>query len=412
MKLRSRSRLCSVVTVLAAGLAGGIGTSAGAGAQAVAHAPGVSQKTITIGLSTDLTGANSTIGLGAEYGVYMAEHEIDAHGGINGRKLVVDVADSQSTPEGGLAAVRQLIQSDHVFAIDVGSGSGAALGGLSFVEGQGTPYLASVPSVPQILHPFFANVFQGAVVPPATEMPLDVAAVKKYLKVKTVALVISSDSYALAAEPLLEKAFAKAGIKVVTVENYTDGSTDFSAQILGVKNADPAAVFIDSNPTDAAHFVVQARQLGLSVPMAGDSGLSDPKAFLSVAGSAASGFLSAWQSASQFIGDHTAAMGKWLKAFTAEFPSAPSAIVPNQWTLQTYADTFVIAEALLKCNNKLTQSNFITQMEGIHHFVAGKKGLFPYAYPIGIPRTFTATRHQGTAQEAFLVVKNGQYVSA
>src|ERR1700691_5916660 len=88
-----------------------------AAAPARAETQGLTDKEILIGTHLSLTGPASSIGQGFKAGEDMAVAEINAHGGINGRTVKVVYEDDAGTAEGGVSAVRRLIDQDKVFAI-------------------------------------------------------------------------------------------------------------------------------------------------------------------------------------------------------------------------------------------------------------------------------------------------------
>ena len=379
-------------------------SSAGGGG---ATAPGVSGDTIRLGLQVDLTGGGALVGQGTKYGVDMAVAQINDSGGINGRKLEIVVEDSATTPDGGNLAVRKLVQQDNVFAIFGGGTSSSTVAALPFVEQNAVPYYASIPSDPRVLDPFSKLVFEGAALPQTTVVPLEVSFLKDRLQAKSVALAVSSSAYAISAGKLLGPELQKEGVTVATTQDFTAGDTDFTAQIQAIKAAKPDVVMTIGLPADGARFLVQARRAGITVPMVGDSAQADNQT-ISLAGSDAEGYYTFWFSSPQFIDATTGAMGDWGKAFDAMFSSPPTG-VPNQWTLQAYSDVWVIAQALKDAGQSPSRDAFVTQLEKTQCYVGGKDGFTGVAQPIGLPRTFTATNHQGSDELIPVVVKNGHF---
>ena len=81
--------------------------------------------------------------------------------------------------------------------------------------------------------------------------------------------------------------------------------------------------------------------------------------------------------------------------FAKAFPNAPAGM-PNQYTIRAYADAYVIAEALRRAGKDVSAKNIVAQLNTIDNFIAGKDANFKYAAAIGLPRSFSATDHQGT----------------
>jgi len=82
-----------------------------------ASAPGITKTTIKIGIFSDLTGAAASTFETTPDAMEAAFKQINAHGGINGRKIIWAVADSQSSPTGAETAIKDLVETQHVFAI-------------------------------------------------------------------------------------------------------------------------------------------------------------------------------------------------------------------------------------------------------------------------------------------------------
>jgi len=402
------SRRISAVVAVAATLliaaCGGQSTNQGSSTLG----PGVTKDQITIGLQVDLTGGGSLVGQGTKYGVEMAVAEINKHGGVNGRKINLVIEDAASTPDGGVLAVRKLAQQDNVFAIFGGSISSSTVSALTFIRSGDVPYYASIPSDPRVLNPFSKLIFEGAALPQTTVVPDEVDFLTKTLGGKNIALMVSSDAYAIAAKGLIVPEIEKRGVKVATVQTFNAGDTDFTGQIAAIKKANPDVMMTIALPADGARVLVQARRAGINIPMVGDSAQADNQT-IRLAGTVSEGYYTFWFSSPQFIDDRTGEMGKWRDAFAAQFPNPPTG-VPNQWTLQSYADVYVVAEALKKCGSTVTRDNFVKQLETLKDYVGGKPGSsFSYAHPIGLPRTFTATDHQGSRLLVPVVIKNGEF---
>src|SRR5512134_1119720 len=94
----------------------------------VAQQQGVSADTIIVGAHGPITGPAAYIGLAGRDGMLLAIKEINAAGGINGRKINVVFEDDAHSPTRALAAVKKLVEQDKVFAIMSVAGSNATVG--------------------------------------------------------------------------------------------------------------------------------------------------------------------------------------------------------------------------------------------------------------------------------------------
>jgi branched-chain amino acid transport system substrate-binding protein len=120
---------------------------------------GVAEDKITIGAFGPITGPAAYIGLGGRDGLNLALKEINAAGGINGRKLQVIFEDDAHSPTRALAAVKKLIDQDQVFALFCVAGSNATVGTIDFVKERGRVMYVSFASAPAVTWPFSRNLF-------------------------------------------------------------------------------------------------------------------------------------------------------------------------------------------------------------------------------------------------------------
>src|SRR6201996_7295479 len=134
---------------------------------AVAAEQGITDDTITLGAFGPITGPAAYIGLAGRDGANLAIKEINAAGGINGRKLSMVFEDDGHSPTKALAAVKKLIDQDHVFMIFCVAGSNGTLGTIDFVRENGRVMYVSFASAPGVTWPFARNLFRGG----TTEVP-------------------------------------------------------------------------------------------------------------------------------------------------------------------------------------------------------------------------------------------------
>src|SRR5579871_3838346 len=162
---------------------------------AAAEEPGLTADTITIGAFGPITGPAAYIGLGGRDGANLAIKEINAAGGINGRKLSMIFEDDGHSPTKALAAAKKLIDQDHVFMIFCVAGSNGTLGTVDFVRENGRVMYVSFASAPGVTWPFARNMFRGG----TTEVPrygeLYAEYLHDYLKAKKIAILSGREEY-------------------------------------------------------------------------------------------------------------------------------------------------------------------------------------------------------------------------
>jgi branched-chain amino acid transport system substrate-binding protein len=278
------------------------------------------------------------------------------------------------------------------------------------------PLLASAAGDPRFLDPFRKNIFSGAPVPSKSQVPLTLDFVLKTLKQpKTLSLLSSTDAFEISQKALVLAEYDRRGIKVLSQGTFAATDTDFTAQIQAVKNAHADVVQVLGYPQTTSRVLNQVRRAGITVPLFGDSAQADD-AMIRLAGQAAEGYYVPYGASNQFSSDDTGVMGQFRAKFKKMFPDADMSAYPNQFTQYAYADMYVIADALRRAGSNLTRDSYITAMNSTTDFVAGQKSgngsYWSWAFPIGLPRTFTPTDHQGAHTIVIFQIKNGHFVKA
>jgi branched-chain amino acid transport system substrate-binding protein len=379
---------------------------------AIASAPAVAAKAkaksaIIFGNEADLTG-NATVGIPGSYGVAFAVKQINAHGGIAGHKIKLEVADSQGTATGGIAAVRKLVESDHAQVIVNTASSDSTVPALPVAQSAKVPFIVSAASDPVIIAKANTYVYMS----PAVPVNLDVKEYIQYIVAQgytSVALIYDTAAFADAAVADFQADAPSAGVKLATVQSFAYGTTDYSSQIAAAQSSGAQAVFVIGDFTGGVY--TQSRNIGFNVPFMYDASATDPFLISSIGASKANGLVSFQTQAVQLLSATTAPMTTWVANFKADFPSAPAG-VPSQFSLEGYEATYVAAEGVLHAlttgTKKLTGANIVKALNGLSGFVAGRTA-FGYASPIGYPVTFSKNNHAGDSTITPVVVQNGDF---
>lgn len=372
--------------------------------------PGVTDSEIKIGIHLSLTGPASFVGQGARVGIALAQAEINAKGGVNGRKLVFNYVDDRGSPDGGVTAVRKLVDEENMFIVLGAGTSTSTVPVLPYFERNGVPYYVSLASDPQVMGKFRRNVYSGAT---STQVVWGTAMAKfvnDNFKPKRVAMMQCDQAHCISGVPLVKGLLQTAGAEV-SVVTFNSGDTDFTGQIQQIKSANPDVVFIYGLASDGGRILPQIRRAGVTAKIVGDPALGDPSVSR-MAGAAAENFYTFWSGGTQFIDDKTGPMGQWLTALD-KFNIERPANTPNTYSTMLYADVYVVAEAIRLAGKNLTRDIFMTNLDTkINGFVAGKTPEWEFAAAVGFPRTFTPTDHLGNRSLQALVSVGGVFKPA
>ena len=300
---------------------------------------------IKVGSCFELTGNVANYGKATNMGVKMAIDEVNAKGGINGKKITILEADNKSEPSESGNAYTKLITQNKVVAIIGPATSGCVAAGTPICEGNKVPQIAPCATAPGItvnkgkVRPYtfracFIDPFQGKVMS-------EFAA--KSLKVKNVAILKDSSSdYAKGLAQVFRANLESKGGKIVGEEAYLSKDTDFKAALTKLKAANPEAIYVPGYYEEVSKIVKQARELGIKAPMLGCDGWESPK-LVEIAGAEA---LQGCYYVSAFSADDKdPSVQNFIKAFKEKYKADP-----DIFCMQGYNAGLVLADALKRSN--------------------------------------------------------------
>jgi branched-chain amino acid transport system substrate-binding protein len=225
------------------------------------------QDEIVVGEYGSMTGSEATFGISTDNGVKMAVNEINAAGGVNGKKIKLIAYDDQGKQSEAITAVTRLIQQDHAVAVIGEVASSLSLAGGQVCQQAGVPMISPSSTNPKVTaignmvsRVCFIDPFQGYV---GASFAKDKLHFNKAAILYNRAQAYSTD---------FRKAFDKMGGQVVSEQAYSNGDTDFSVQLTTIKNANPDFIYIPGYYTEVVTIAQQARKLGLNVPLIGGDG--------------------------------------------------------------------------------------------------------------------------------------------
>lgn len=226
---------------------------------------------IVIGLVDEVTGPQAEAGMLTAYGAKLAVEEINAAGGILGRKVELQIEDNQSTNPGTVLAYSKLVSQKVV----------AVLGPLRSTQVQAaSPTIAkakipaiiggSDPSLTRVNNPWIFRVRPNDLY--SSKVMAEFGA--KELKGKKWAIIHSTDTFGAGGKNALVDALKAQGIEPVLVQGYTNNSQDFTPIVLAVKKsgADVIGSYMTNAP-DVGIFARQLRQLGVTIPWVGSTSI-------------------------------------------------------------------------------------------------------------------------------------------
>ena len=239
-----------------------------------------------IGVMESLTGAGETYGSVAVQAKTMAMDEINAAGGIEGRRLELVVEDSKCSAQDAINAYNKLTDVDGMKIILGTSCSGAMLGVAPLAEADGVVLFSGLASNPDI-----ANagdyIFRTQI--SDIEVGIRTGNVLWADGVRALATITEETDYAEGVRRTSIAQFEKNGGRVIAEERYGSDTTDFRSQLTKLIEAEPDAIHIaPQSEFSAGTIVKQARELGYEGPIYGET-ITVGTTALDIAGDAATG---------------------------------------------------------------------------------------------------------------------------
>lgn len=227
---------------------------------------GVTDTEIVIGSQTDLSGPHAAWGIEAKKGLEMKVNEVNAAGGIYGRKIKLIVEDHQSDPKKAVILTNKMINRDKVFCFVYNMGSATGLATLPIITKAKVPFVFPLSAHAGFYQPHNRYSYQAST---PYEMQSGVGAkyIVEKLGAKKVGLLYQDDEFGALIKQGLESELAKHNLKLQAAESFKSGATDFSSQMAKLKKADVDFVFLGTIIRETVGAFKEAKKIGLNVPM-------------------------------------------------------------------------------------------------------------------------------------------------
>ncbi|NVN89400.1 MAG: ABC transporter substrate-binding protein [Desulfuromonadales bacterium] len=345
--------------------------------------------TIKIGFMGALTGDVAMFGKPTLEGMKIAADEVNASGGINGKKIEIVEADNRGDKQEGASVAQKLISRDNVVAILGDPTTGISKVVAPIAQKAGVVLLsagATGPGLVEVGDFIFRNTLLDSVAIPAC---IDYFA--KELKYKKVAVITSDNNdYSVGLSQTFRDAAKGKGIEIVSDEKVKDGDKDFSAQVTNIKAKKPDVIFYSGYYTEAALIMKEARKQGIKANMFGGDGLFSPE-LIKLGGDAVEGSMSALGFSPEQATPETA---KFIETFKKKFNGA----LPGLFDAQGYDGLMMLADAMKRANSS-DPKVFKTALAKTKDF-KGVSGTI----------TIRANREPIKTPLCLLAVKGGQFV--
>jgi branched-chain amino acid transport system substrate-binding protein len=348
---------------------------------------------ITIGAVLDITGAGASLGVPERQTLELLADQLQAEGGIDGREVELIIEDDQSTEDGAAQAMNKLVNEDEVDIVLGASRTGPSLAMRPIAEQSQIPMisLAANAAIVDGSEWVFKSAQNDRVV---IERMIEYMAGQGWT---TIGLARDASGFGEGVQEIFDEVGAASGISVVAVERFAPDATDFTAQMVNLRNAAADVNVIWGIPPAAGLAQRAYAQLGITTPVMQSHGIGN-QVFLDTAAESANGLvapLGRLVVADQLPADdpQREVITTFIDDYTAEYGESPSTFAGHAY------DGWQLAVDALREVGTDPQA-LRDHLEGVEDFV-------------GISGTFTMTPedHSGLTKDALVLVtvQNGEW---
>jgi branched-chain amino acid transport system substrate-binding protein len=326
--------------------------------------PGFDEQEVYLGLFVSTSGEIATFGEDTKNGVELAVSEINAAGGIQGKKIKLIAYDTASKPEEGKSAATKLATQDGVLVAMGAVASGISLSAAPEFQRYKIPMVSpssTNPTVTQqgdhIFRVCYLDDFQGGA--------CAVFARKDLKAGKAAILQNQDDAYSTGLADFFEAKFKADGGEIVAKESYKKGTTDFNTQVTNIKGKSPDVVFVPCYYNDVALISKQLRAQGVTAPLLGGDGWESDKLLPAADGKLEGSYFG--NHYSQADADPKAQ--NFVKAYREKYNSVPSSLAALGY------DVVYFVKAAIESAGEFDRAKIRDAMAAVKGF-AGVTGTF------------------------------------
>ena len=342
--------------------------------------------TVKVGLSVPLTGDWAEYGDFIKKSVEMVFARANRMGGVRGKQIEVEVADSRGDPKESVLIAEKFV-ADPEILVEIGDfSSSSCMAAAPIYEKANMSQVSPTSS-----HPDFTkkgkNMFRvGAT--QASEGPFSSKWAIEDLGAKTVATIYINNDWGVAANKFFVEAAKKMGAKVVAEEAFITGERDFSSILTKIKKANPDLLYLPTFYADASSIMTQARRMRYKPKVLSTGSLYSPE-LIKLGGKAVEGLLS---NAVYFPNDPRPAAQEFTRDFRSVYGKDPSTFAALGY------DAANLVVAAMHMAGTEDRAAIRVALESLKGFV-GVTGPFDYS-----------TSHDTEKEFARIMIKDGKWV--
>ncbi|MCM2326296.1 MAG: ABC transporter substrate-binding protein [Lysobacter sp.] len=327
----------------------------------VALAQGVTDTQVVLGQSVALSGPAQELGKDMQLGASLYFNQVNARGGVNGRKIVLKTLDDGYEPPRAAENTRKLINDEKVFALFGYVGTPTSQASLPIFTEAKVPFVGAFTGAELLRNPFNRYIFNvrasywdetEAIVQHLTAM-----------SVTKIAVFYQNDAYGMAGLTGVERALKKRNLAMAGKATVERNTVDVAKAVAELRQAAPEAIIMISAYKSCAAFIKEMKQAG-SNPYFWNVSFVGSKALASELGVVGRGVQIS--QVVPFPWDGSIPVVKEYRALIAEAKGEP-----GFGTLEGYIAAKVMVEGIRRAGKNLTRESFIKAMESLAPYDAG-----------------------------------------
>lgn len=354
---------------------------------------GVSKNEILIGSLLDLSGPVVSLGKGILNGMVFRAEQINARGGIHGRKLRIVAEDTGYDPKKGVLGAQKLLSQDKIFAMIGSIGTGVSLPTIPMCIERNVPHMFPITAHKGNYEPLHKLKF-ASFMPYQYSAELGLKAIVPKRGYKRVGILYQDDEFGLEVLRGAEKGLADMNLKLVEVTSFKRGATEFSSQIQKLRAANVELVLLASVVRETIGAMATARQIGLNAEFLT---IALVPAVAKAGGKAVEGLI-ATSEVSMIYRDapgNSKMLNDWIDQFQARFKEEP-----DTWSVLGWMFIDIVDKVAEKVGPNLTTEAFV---DGLENLTYGRTFLGTPEYK------WTPTNHQGNYLSRLHQIQNGRW---
>ncbi len=338
---------------------------------------GVTADTITFGQAAVLEGPASALGLGMQKGLNAAFDEINAKGGVHGRKIKLISVNDGYEPDRAITATKKLIEEEKVFALIGPVGTPTSAAAQPIATAAKVPFMGAFTGAGFLRNPKLENVINVRASYDA-ETEAWVKHLTEDLKITKIAIFYQDDAFGRAGLSGFKKAMDKRKMEIAAEATYERNTVAVKTGVLAMKQAAPEAVVIVGAYKPVAEFIKLSKKIGFN-PVFVNISFVGANALAKELGPEGKGVI-----VSQVVPFPADASLKVVADYQAAIKAADPKAEPEFVSLEGYLAGRLAIAALEKAGKDVTRDGLLKAIKETAKFDIG-----------GLSMTFSAEKNEG-----------------